>query len=140
VAGKGERAPSRRPVAVLSTVVILLVLIVFGWLGHTAPWSPEMEAWSGAPVPERLLRERTPLEVQGAAVLQYKNCRNCHALDNSGGKRGPDLTTVGARMDQGQLDRQVLQGSEQTGGDMPAYGKQLKPHEVNALVAYLMSL
>ena len=40
----------------------------------------------------------------------------------------------------GQLDRQVLQGSEQTGGDMPAYGKQLAPHEVNALVAYLQSL
>lgn len=140
VAGKGERAPSRRPVAVLSVIVILLVLGVLGWLGHTAPWSPEMDAWSSAAVPEGLLKGRSPLELQGAAVLQYKNCRNCHALEGSGGKRGPDLTTVGARMDKGQLDRQVLQGSEQTGGDMPAYGKQLSPHEVTALVAYLQSL
>lgn len=140
VAGKGERAPSRRPVAVLTVVVTLLVLGVFGWLGHTAPWSPEMDAWSGAPVPPKLLEGRTPLEMQGAAVLQYKNCRNCHALEGSGGKRGPDLTSVGDRLSQGQLVRQVQQGSEQVGGDMPAYGKQLGPHQTAALVAYLQSL
>jgi ubiquinol-cytochrome c reductase cytochrome b subunit len=34
------------------------------------------------------------------------------------------------------LIRQVLQG----GGNMPAYGKHLAPHEVTALVAFLATL
>jgi ubiquinol-cytochrome c reductase cytochrome b subunit len=73
--------------------------------------------------------------LQGAVVLQNKQCRNCHALDGRGGRRGPDLTDVGTRLSRGQLIRQVIQG----GGNMPAYGKQLKPAEVSALVEFLVS-
>lgn len=136
VAGRGERAAGRRPVAVLSVVIIAMVTGVLGWLGHTAPWSPHMEAWSGVPVPKNLLVGRTPLELAGATVLQNKTCRNCHALDGQGGQRGPDLTNVATKLSSDELVRQVLQG----GGNMPAYGKQLKPFEVEALVAYLNTL
>ena len=62
-----------------------------------------MNAWSGDPVPVNLVEGRTPLELQGAAVFQYKNCRNCHALDGIGGRRGPDLTTIGASLTRDQL-------------------------------------
>src|SRR5262249_42641202 len=124
------------PVAVLSVVVILTVLVVLSWYGHQAPWSPVMAAWSGDPVPEKMVKGSTPLRLQGVVVLQNKQCRNCHALDGVGGQRGPDLTDVGARLDRGQLTRKVTQG----GGDMPAYGKQLSPAEVNALVEFLVSL
>jgi ubiquinol-cytochrome c reductase cytochrome b subunit len=136
VANKGERHPRRRPVAVLSVFLILLVLGVLTWLGHTAPWSPDMTGWSGAPVPENLIQGRTPLELQGAVVLQNKDCRNCHALGGVGGRRGPDLDGVANRLTHDQLVRQVLQG----GGNMPAYGKQLKPAEVEALVGFLDTL
>jgi ubiquinol-cytochrome c reductase cytochrome b subunit len=136
VANKGERHPRRRPVAVLSVLLILLALGVLTWLGHQAPWSPDMTGWSGAPVPENLIAGRTPLELQGAVVLQNKNCRNCHALEGSGGRRGPDLDGVATRLTRDQLVRQVIQG----GGNMPAYGKQLKPAEVEALVAFLETL
>jgi ubiquinol-cytochrome c reductase cytochrome b subunit len=95
-----------------------------------------MTAWSGDPVPVHLLEGRTPRELQGAVVFQYKTCRNCHALDGKGGRRGPDLTDVGTRLTRDQLIRQVLQG----GGDMPAYGKQLNPAEVEALVGFLATL
>ncbi len=125
--------------AVLLVVVIYSLLGVLTYEGVTAPWSPEMTAWTGDPVPERMVRNSTPLELEGALVLQYKNCRNCHALDGLGGKRGPDLTTVGTRLSRNQLIDQVSNGTP-GGGNMPAYGKQMSPAEMTALVAFLVSL
>jgi ubiquinol-cytochrome c reductase cytochrome b subunit len=98
-----------------------------------------MTAWSGEPVPEDLVRDCTPLRLQGAAVFQNKNCRNCHALEGSGGKRGPDLTSVGTRLTRDQLIDQVSNGTP-GGGNMPAYGKQVSPAEMTALVEFLTNL
>ena len=95
-----------------------------------------MNAWSGDPVPEQLLRGTTALERQGALVFQAKQCRNCHALGEGGGERGPRLDGVAVRLTQDQLIRQVIQG----GGNMPAYGKNLSPAETTALVAFLVTL
>jgi len=74
--------------------------------------------------------------LQGALVIQQKQCRNCHAIDGIGGQRGPDLMDVGTRLTEPELVRQVIQG----GGNMPAYGKNLRPDEVSAVVAYMVSL
>jgi ubiquinol-cytochrome c reductase cytochrome b subunit len=139
VSNRGERAPSRRPVAVLSVIVIYTVLGVLTYLGVTSPWSPQMTAWSGEPIPENLVRNSTPLQLQGAAMLQNKNCRNCHALEGIGGKRGPDLTGVGTRLTRDQLIDQISNGTP-GGGNMPAYGEQISPAEMTALVAFLESL
>jgi ubiquinol-cytochrome c reductase cytochrome b subunit len=96
-------------------------------------------------VPENILENATPLQLQGALVFQYKNCRNCHALEGSGGKRGPDLTTVGTRLTENQLIDQISNGTpsgigDPGGGNMPAYGKQISPSEMTALVDYLSHL
>jgi ubiquinol-cytochrome c reductase cytochrome b subunit len=139
VSNRGERAPSRRPVAVLSVIVIFTTLAVLTYQGATSPWSPVMTAWSGTPVPEAMLKDRPPVELAGAAMFQYKQCRNCHALDGQGGKRGPDLTTVGVRLTRDQIIDQVSNGTP-GGGNMPAYGKQMKPAEMEALVRFLVSL
>ena len=95
-----------------------------------------MDAWSGAPVPRAALLGRTALERRGALVFQAKQCRNCHALGDSGGQRGPALDQVAVRLTGDQLIRQVIQG----GGNMPAYGKNLTPAETTALVAFLETL
>ncbi len=50
--------------------------------------------------------------------------------------RGPELDDVATRLTRNQLIRQVLQG----GGNMPAYGKNLSPPEVDALVSFLETL
>jgi ubiquinol-cytochrome c reductase cytochrome b subunit len=139
VSNRGERAPSRRPVAVLSVLVGGVALAVLTYAGATAPWSPQMDAWSGAPVPENLVAEATPRELLGAAVLQNKSCRNCHAVEGSGGRRGPDLAGVGARLTRDQLIDQVSNGTP-GGGDMPAYGKHISPAEMDALADFLVSL
>jgi ubiquinol-cytochrome c reductase cytochrome b subunit len=139
VSNRGERAPSRRPVAVLSVIVIFTVIGVLTYFGATEPWSPVMAAWSGVAVPENLVRTSTPLQLQGQLVLQNKQCRNCHALEGKGGRRGPDLSGVGMRLTRDQLIVQISNGTP-GGGNMPAYGKQIKPTEMRALVDFLASL
>jgi ubiquinol-cytochrome c reductase cytochrome b subunit len=136
VAGTGEKSWRRRPIAIVSVLLILLTVGTLAGLGTTAHWSPNMDAWSALPTPQAYVRGRTPLELQGAIVLQSKQCRNCHSLGAEGGQRGPALDGVGTRLTQDQLIRQVLQG----GGNMPAYGKNLTPAEVTALVAFMQTL
>jgi ubiquinol-cytochrome c reductase cytochrome b subunit len=147
VSNRGERAPSRRPVAVLAVIALYTIFGVLTYKGVTSPWSPQMTAWSGEPVPENLVRNSTPLQLQGAAIFQNKQCRNCHALEGSGGRRGPDLTTVGTRLTRDQLIDQVSNGTpggikqgDPGGGNMPAFGKQISPPEMTALAAFMESL
>jgi ubiquinol-cytochrome c reductase cytochrome b subunit len=139
VSNRGERAPSRRPVAVLSVIVIFAVIGVLTHLGATEPWSPVMGAWSGDAVPVDMVQASTPVQLQGAVVLQNKQCRNCHALEGVGGRRGPDLAGVGIRLTRDQLIVQISNGTP-GGGNMPAYGKQISPAEMSALVEFLVSL
>jgi ubiquinol-cytochrome c reductase cytochrome b subunit len=136
IANIGEKSFRRRPVAVLGVLLVLLTLGALTHLGTYAPWSPHMEAWSGIPTPVQYVQGRSPLELQGALVLQDKQCRNCHSLGGQGGLRGPALDGVATRLTRDQLIRQVIQG----GGNMPAYGKNLAPEEVTALVAFLQTL
>ncbi len=136
LSGEGEKSWRRRPIAVLTVLLIAVILGTFTRLAQNAPWSPQMSAWSGEPVPQRFLHGTTALERQGALVFQAKQCRNCHSLDEKGGQRGPTLDSVAVRLTQDQLIRQVIQG----GGNMPAYGKNLSPAETTALVAFLQTL
>ena len=136
VAGEGEKHWKRRPIAVLSVLLIAVALGTLTQLGEHTPWSPVMDAWSSQPIPAEYLMGRTALERRGALVFQAKQCHNCHSLDGKGGKRGPALDRVAVRLTQDQLIRQVIQG----GGNMPAYGKNLTPAETNALVAFLETL
>ena len=136
LSGEGEKSWKRRPIAVLTVLLIAITLGTFTRMAQFAPWSPHMNAWSGDPVPDRFVHGTTALERQGALVFQVKQCRNCHSLGSTGGKRGPALDSVAVRLTNDQLIRQVIQG----GGNMPAYGNNLNPAETTALVAFLESL
>ena len=136
ISNTGEKSPRRRPVAVLSVLFIFIVLGAFNYLGTYAPWSPKMGAWTSAATPTTLLEGRSPLERQGALVFHNKQCINCHSVGGEGGLRGPALDSVATRLTGDQLVRQVIQGS----GNMPAYGKNLSPAEVAAVVAFMSTL
>jgi len=134
--GEGEKSWKKRPIAVLTILLIAVSLGTFTNLASHAPWSPVMDAGTADAIPARFLSDRTPLQIQGALVLQSKQCHNCHSLGDIGGKRGPALDSVAVRLTGDQLVRQVLQG----GGNMPAYGKNLSPAETTALVSFLGTL
>jgi len=136
LSGEGEKSWRRRPAAVVTLLLVAVSLAVFTHLATYSPWSPIMDAWSGEPLPVSYLNGLSPLQRQGVLVFQDKQCHNCHEIGGLGGKRGPDLTRVATRMTHDQLVRQVIQG----GGNMPAYGKQLNPAEVTALVSFLETL
>jgi ubiquinol-cytochrome c reductase cytochrome b subunit len=136
LSGEGEKSWKRRPVAVVTLLLVAVSLATFTKLATFSPWSPIMDAWSGEPLPVSYLNGLSPLQRQGALVFQDKQCHNCHEIGSLGGKRGPDLTRVAVKMTHDQLVRQVIQG----GGNMPAYGKNLNPAEVTALVSFLETL
>ena len=136
ISGEGEKSWRRRPIAVVTLLLTAVSLGTFTQLASYSPWSPVMNGWSGDPVPVEYLNGRSPLERQGALVFQVKQCRNCHSIGGSGGKRGPELDRVATILTHDQLVRQVLQG----GGNMPAYGKNLNPAEVTALISFLKTL
>lgn len=95
-----------------------------------------MDAWSSDALPVRYLREATPLVREGAVVFQAKQCRNCHSIGGQGGQRGPALDDVATRMTPDELRYKVVTG----GGNMPAYGKNLSPPEIEAVVSFLETL
>lgn len=72
----------------------------------------------------------------GAAVFQAQGCAHCHAVNGVGGHKGPDLTHVGARLTEQQIDNQIVNG----GDAMPAYKDVLSPGETKLLVRYLQKL
>jgi ubiquinol-cytochrome c reductase cytochrome b subunit len=136
LSGEGEKSWKRRPIAVVTVLMIAITLGTFTRMAQFVPWSPHMNAWSGDPVPDRFIHGTTALERQGALVFQVKQCRNCHSIGDTGGERGPALDSVAVRLTRDQLIRQVIQG----GGNMPAYGNNLSPAETTALVAFLETL
>ena len=95
-----------------------------------------MNAWSSDPIPVHDLQTATPVVRQGAAVFQAKQCRNCHSIGGAGGGRGPALDDVATRITIDQMRFKVVSG----GGNMPAYGKNLSPAEIEALVRFLETL
>ncbi|HEY3253676.1 MAG TPA: cytochrome b N-terminal domain-containing protein [Polyangiaceae bacterium] len=136
ISGEGEKSWRKRPMAVLSIVLVVGAFASLTQLGLHTPWSPKMDAWSEQPIPEAMLAHATPLERQGALVFKAKQCHDCHALGETGGQRGPALDAVAVRLNPDQLIRQVIQG----GGNMPAYNKNLSPAETSALVAFMERL
>jgi len=136
ISGTGEKSWRRRPFSVVIVILAVTTIGTLTWLGTFSPWSPVMDAWSASPTPADYIKDRSPLELQGALLIQSKQCRNCHSLGGEGGLRGPALDDTATRLTRSQMVRQIIQG----GGNMPAYGKNLSPAEVNAIVAFLSTM
>src|SRR5499425_1572168 len=70
LSGEGEKSWKRRPIAVMTVLLLAVALSTFTRLAEMAPWSPHMNAWSGDPIPQPMLKGSTALERQGALVFQ----------------------------------------------------------------------
>ena len=78
----------------------------------------------------------TPELARGADLFVRKDCIACHAIAGAGGRKGPDLTTVGSRLSHDRLVQTILVGRP---GGMPAYAESITPEQVDDLVAFLAS-
>jgi len=74
--------------------------------------------------------------VRGAYAFTDNGCQQCHTIHNSGGKKGPDLSAVGRRLNDAQIRAQIMNGGKQ----MPPFADILQLTEADDLVAYLHSL
>jgi ubiquinol-cytochrome c reductase cytochrome b subunit len=132
VANRGERHPLRRPWVVTAVLVAVMIIGVLWRLGAAAPWSPDFTA---QPLPQEVVGETTGPVQHGAQLFHQKGCEYCHTVSSYGGQRGPNLTTIGDRLTPEQMTIRILNG----GINMPAFGGDLTPEELNALIAFLES-
>jgi mono/diheme cytochrome c family protein len=72
-------------------------------------------------------------KTSGATLFHEKGCEHCHGVDGRGGELGPDLSTVGKRLNKQKIELQIRNG----GSAMPAFGDVLQPDEIKALVDFL---
>lgn len=103
----------------------------------------------GEPVPERLTEAITiPKAVKraggsvlrefeaGASVVMQSGCLACHRIGSLGNRGpGPNLSRVGARLDQGQIERAIISPRE----PMPSF-EHLPRKKLHALVRFLSLL
>ena len=130
IAPTGERRPRHRPWAVAVVAFSALAIGTLVREGYRAPWSPVLQA---AQLPRSVTEPLQGDALRGASLFQEKGCYACHQIAGAGGRRGPDLTYVGSRLTREQLTWRILNG----GTNMPAYGANLRPDELNALVEFL---
>jgi ubiquinol-cytochrome c reductase cytochrome b subunit len=132
ISNRGERSFRRRPWAVATVGVAVVGIAVLLRTGDRAPWSPDI---ARPDLPSQVTAGLQGNALTGADLFKTRACISCHAIEGSGGQRGPDLSNVGARLGPDQLTWRILNG----GHNMPAYGNTISPEELNALVAFLQT-
>jgi ubiquinol-cytochrome c reductase cytochrome b subunit len=127
---RGERHPSRRPWAVVSVGVIVLMIGTLWYEGMKAPWSPDFAA---LPLPAHVIASRDGSILRGAALFRERGCEYCHAIAGFGGHRGPDLSDIADRLTRDDLVIRIMNG----GYNMPSYASILRPVELDEIVMFL---
>lgn len=76
---------------------------------------------------------------KGAEVYTTHQCAMCHKVNGVGGKKGPDLSTVGTARDQQWLEKYLLNPKAMIPkGTMPA--AKVTPTELHDLIDHLETL
>lgn len=129
---------------VAGLVVVAMAIAVFGIGMGSAPKSEEA-APTGAALTASKMRIASggPKVTEGRKEFESEGCESCHAIaaDNRKGKLGPRLDTDTDPADEiltsiTKPREDIVKGYEEN--LMPAdYGKEIKPDELGAIVAYI---
>jgi len=130
LSNRGERAPSKRPWAVATVIVLWTCMAVLTIFGARAPWSPDFAA---RPLPAAVIGSTEPEVLRGADLFHRKGCMYCHDIGGHGGHRGPDLTTVAHRLTRDELILRINNG----GHNMPSFAGVVARDDLAALLAFL---
>lgn len=128
----GPRHVKERPWGFVIVAMVVLMVGTFWWQGAHAPWSPLFET---PPLTADIVGTTEGPVARGARLFHERSCENCHQVGGLGGKRGPDLTWVGDRLDASQTTIRILNG----GPNMPGYASSLTAAELDDLVAFMLS-
>ncbi len=123
-------APATRP-RLGRWMFFALVLVLAACLSGLAAGDPPR---GQVIIPVEFLRDRSPLAMQGAIVLQYRECFACHALT------GPRGTTaafddIARRLPRAQIARDIAESPSHR-----SFAVALKPAEVAAATAFIAEL
>jgi menaquinol-cytochrome c reductase cytochrome b/c subunit len=103
-----ERRPSRRPVAMVTAIIVMLSMATLTWKGATAKeslGSELIEAGTTAEWARAQGFEGDASAEAGAKIFAQSGCLNCHTYLGEGNANlgAPDLTEVGLRRDAAEL-------------------------------------
>jgi len=77
--------------------------------------------------------------IDGSLLFKEKGCIQCHSFNGVGGRMGPDLTAVGARLSAKQIRDYIKNPAAQNPkARMPTFS-HLSEVEIEALVSYFES-
>jgi quinol---cytochrome c reductase cytochrome c subunit, bacillus type len=119
-----ERRLSRRPVAIVASILVVISMAVLTWKGATAK---EFVASESEEFVSRWVNENNlpPAARPGAELFAVSGCLNCHTYlgDGSTNLGAPDLTEEGTknRGIQWQIDHLMNPGSKTPGSPMPSF-------------------
>lgn len=119
-----ERKITRRPIAAVTGVLVIIAMAYLTFLGANAGSPTEIEA----SVPPSL--------EQGKLVTAQSGCLACHKIGENGNDGpGPELTEIGQRLPRAAIARSLKIGP----GIMPSYAG-LSKKKLDELTEYLASL
>lgn len=130
ISRKGERSPIRRPWAIFGTLCVVVAVLAFWAAGEAANWSPDFKT---KPLPASAINSNNPEVQQGAHLFYIKGCQFCHHMDGHGGRKGPDLSSIGSTLTTQEMKIRIVNG----GKEMPGYGTILTKKELEEIIAFL---
>jgi quinol---cytochrome c reductase cytochrome c subunit, bacillus type len=119
-----ERRLSRRPVAIVASVIVVLSMAVLTWKGASAK---EFLASEASDVAKQFQKDNNlpDAALPGAALFASSGCLNCHTYSGLGSSNlgAPDLTAEGTRNRgiQWQIDHLANPASKTPGSPMPSF-------------------
>jgi menaquinol-cytochrome c reductase cytochrome b/c subunit len=135
-----ERRLSRRPVAIVAAVLVILSMGVLTWKGATAKEALGSEVLGA--VPDWAQKEgfaANEVAVAGAELFA-QSCTTCHTYLGAGSSNygAPDLSAIGAS---GQgvdfFERYVSDPSQFGNTIMPKFGDQLSKEQIHQIAVFL---